>query len=573
MMRPPPLERYQQDPGGFCTEVLGVTYSPDMLRIMESVRDNRVTVVRSANSVGKTICSAWIALWFYLCWPQSKVHTLAAPPKGNLETKLWGEINKIKLKKPALFAGMMPGNLWLSRQKVRRDAVSFLEGIPVPQDADPHLQMASISGSHAPDQLYLVDEGDGVDDAAFDGIDTCMTGPHERMLICYNPRQEVGRPWKLEVEQLANVLEMSALTHPHVVTGQQIWPGAVTREVTVKRINESTRALEPGEEPDGTCFELPDYLVNAIAVNDAGREYAPLRAGWRKVLEYDFWHVVLGKFAPTGSERHYFDRAWLAGRKAHWGQRGDNGTPLYAPAQIIRAHQGKLRTHWELYEMPEKGHRYVLGADCADGIIVLANKSHDADYHSASIYDRDTLRKVASGWGREDCTTEQFADDLYHMAEFYNEAYVIIEINNHGRTTFQRLQDHYRYKNLYYRKVQVKGAGGQPVEHQKLGFETSHTSKIIRDNYLQGLIVDAKNGQSTFDVRGDRCIDQLMQYVKMPGATAGAAAGHDDDVTSTALCALVLCEEPLARRADIYEKAAQQSRRPAAFGNAEGWKR
>ena len=50
----PSLFKYRDDPVGFGEEVLGDDYTEDVKEVMLSVRDNIVTIAKSANAVGKT---------------------------------------------------------------------------------------------------------------------------------------------------------------------------------------------------------------------------------------------------------------------------------------------------------------------------------------------------------------------------------------------------------------------------------------------------------------------------------------------------------------------------------------
>ena len=95
--------QYQNDPVRFGEDVLGETYTADIKRLMESVRDNPVTVAMSANATGKTHGAARIAVWFYKCHSKSQVYSAAAPPESNLKKLLWGEIGGILEKHPDLF--------------------------------------------------------------------------------------------------------------------------------------------------------------------------------------------------------------------------------------------------------------------------------------------------------------------------------------------------------------------------------------------------------------------------------------------------------------------------------------
>ena len=70
-------------------------------------------------------------------------------------------------------------------------------------------------------------------------------------------------------------IKLSAFNHPNVVNGDNRIPGAVTRETTVRRINQWSRQLADGESVDGDCFELPTYLAGALAMDQSGAEYPP----------------------------------------------------------------------------------------------------------------------------------------------------------------------------------------------------------------------------------------------------------------------------------------------------------
>jgi len=95
---------YQSDPVGFGEDVLGERFTDDVKSVLNSVRDNIVTIARSANAVGKTHGAARAAVWFYKVYPDAQVYTGAAPPLSNLERLLWGEIGSLIEKHPAVFA-------------------------------------------------------------------------------------------------------------------------------------------------------------------------------------------------------------------------------------------------------------------------------------------------------------------------------------------------------------------------------------------------------------------------------------------------------------------------------------
>ena len=280
--------------------------------MMESVRDNPITIAKSANATGKTHGAARVAVWWHKCFPDSQVYTAAAPPESNLKKLLWGEIGAIIEKHPKLFEGEAVTNL-----HVQQSAQCFLTGVTIPMSGTAAQRQAKFSGKHAPHLLFIIDEGDAVPDEVYLAIESCMSGGHARLLVMFNPRAEVGEAYRMERDGRANVVQLSAFSHPNVATGIDIIPGAVTRETTVRRINEWCRPLASGEHFDGECFELPAFLVGVSAKSQRGVEYPPLSQGFYKISEPAFSYMVLGRYPAQGSNQ-LISRAWIDAARSRW---------------------------------------------------------------------------------------------------------------------------------------------------------------------------------------------------------------------------------------------------------------
>jgi len=307
--------KYQNDPVGFGTNILKEVYTEDIKRMMESVRDFRVTVAISANGTGKSFSAASLVVWWYKCFPDSKVFTAAAPPEDNLRNILWGEIAKKQSKVPELFEHDKIKDLSISKNKWH-----FVEGVTIPQAGNEAQREAKFSGRHAPHLLFVIDEGDAVPNEVYRGIDACMSGTHDRLLILFNPRAKMGKVYDYIINGIANVVELQAFNHPNVVRGINVIPGAVSREITVQRINEQTRPLLEGEEPDSKCFELPSFLEGSVASHPrSGDPYPPLPPGWRKVKDEcpEFWYKVLAKYPPQGANQ-LVNADWVRDARARW---------------------------------------------------------------------------------------------------------------------------------------------------------------------------------------------------------------------------------------------------------------
>ena len=302
--------RYQDDPVGFARDILGIDFTPDVSRLAESVRDHRVTVARSATGTGKSHGAAAISLWFFVCFKNSRVYTVANPYEN--QKILWGELASMGESLRAL------DGCKITTMHIERSSKDFITALTVPTTGTDEVREGKFSGKHHEHMLFVVDEGDTVPDFAYRGIEGCMSGGHVRLLILFNPRYEAGVPYRHEYERTANVVHLSAFSHPNVLSGKDLIPGAVNREITVQRINEWCRPLAEGEQPGVNCFELPSFLVGSTArKKGTNEEYPPLKAGHYYVNEAAFHYMVLGQYSPMPAQQ-LISREWVNNARSRW---------------------------------------------------------------------------------------------------------------------------------------------------------------------------------------------------------------------------------------------------------------
>lgn len=329
--------RYASDPVGFGTSELGEDYTNEIKVMMESVRDNEVTIATSANKVGKTHAAARVALWFYKSYERAQVYATAAPPERNLKKLLWGEIESMLLKHPHIFADDTATML-----NIQRSPLEFMTGVSIPTSGRKAQREAKFSGKSSPHILFIVDEGDAVPDEIYKAIESSMSGGHARLLIMYNPREKRGEVYRRERDGLANVIHLSAFDHPNVKTGKNVIPGAVTRNATVRRINQWSRPLMESEARDADAYEVPDFLVGTTAIDQRGQEFPPLVGGWRKVTDPALFYMTLGVY-PTADSYQLISDTLVAAARSRW--------DLY------------VSTHGEI---PPEGVRPLMGLDVAE---------------------------------------------------------------------------------------------------------------------------------------------------------------------------------------------------------------
>lgn len=310
-LRRNPNHEFEADPLRFMEERLRVTLTPDVIELVNAVWEYQNVEAKSGNAVGKTHGAAHIIVAFFLIFDDAQVYLAAAPPETNLKLLLWGEVSKIILSHPELFpSSEFKVSLAGMRIERKSDPNSFIQGLAIPVSGDPSKRIARFSGKHAPHLLFALDEADAIPPEIFTAIESCMSGGFSRLLMMFNPRQESGPVHQMERKNQCFVVQLRVFNHPNVVTGRDVIPGAVDREKTVRRINMWTRPLVPGEVPDTECFEVPEFLVGAVALDPQRNPYPPLPAGHRKIHEPSFYYMVLGDY-PAISELQLISRAWV----------------------------------------------------------------------------------------------------------------------------------------------------------------------------------------------------------------------------------------------------------------------
>ena len=305
--------KYQEDPIAFGQEVLRETYTDDVKRLMESVRDYEVTVAISSNGVGKTHAAGRIATWWYKCYPNSQVYTAAAPPEDNLRRLLWGEIGDITHKNPDLFSDDVVGVL-----NIQSDPRHFMTGVTIPMSGDAKTREAKFSGKHAENLMFVFDEGDAIPDEVYDGRESCTSGGKFRTLIMLNPRQQKGAVYRMIRDGHANVVHLSAFNHPNVLTGEEIIPGAVNRNTTARRISQMCRLISESEQVESSdIFDLPDHLVGCEPIDQKGIKLPALKAGRYLVMQPAFCHMVLGTY-PSQAVNQLISKDWISAARMRW---------------------------------------------------------------------------------------------------------------------------------------------------------------------------------------------------------------------------------------------------------------
>lgn len=197
----------------------------------------------------------------------------------------------------------------------------------------------------------------------------------------------------------------------------------------------------------------------------------------------------------------------------------------------------------KVWQKPQEGHEYVIGADVAEGI--------EEDFSVATVMDKGTHQTVARFRG--DMEPADFGEYLALLGRWYNHALIGAEINNHGLTTVQRLRD-VGYANLYRREM---GIDERYEEYtSKLGWRTDiRTKPLMIDGLSEAISTDQIIDYDKIFIR------ECMTYIRDARGRTNAQEGqHDDTVMATAICLQLFEWSPI-----MQHKFAVKSKYPSRY--------
>lgn len=181
----------------------------------------------------------------------------------------------------------------------------------------------------------------------------------------------------------------------------------------------------------------------------------------------------------------------------------------------------------DVWEEPQDGELYVIGADVAEG---RASDGGSHDYSTFEVFNVRTGAQAASYYGRPD--TDAYGNDIALVSGEYNDAIVRIERNGPGLAVINVLSK--LGVRMYQHRVASRGY--TPLEQTVDGWPATRQTKDVRDACLQSALQDAAAGIGDIQLRSPRCIEQLMRYVHLgSGRKGGENGAHDDHNTSVGL--------------------------------------
>lgn len=175
--------------------------------------------------------------------------------------------------------------------------------------------------------------------------------------------------------------------------------------------------------------------------------------------------------------------------------------------------------HLKIYEEPKEKHKYITCVDCARGM--------GMDYSTFSVVDITSIPyKQVATYRNNTIVAMVFPEVIYRVSKQYNNAEVLVEINDIGGQVADILYEDYEYENV----ISTSSSGGsQQISGNydtstKLGVKTSSTVKNLGCSNLKALV---EHQQIIIPDR--ETVDELV-YFSRKGRTFEAIVGHHDDM-------------------------------------------
>jgi len=181
----------------------------------------------------------------------------------------------------------------------------------------------------------------------------------------------------------------------------------------------------------------------------------------------------------------------------------------------------------KIYQQPIKDHNYV--------IIVDVSRGKGLDYSAFTVLDVSEIPyRLVCIYKDNNISPIVYPSIIKKIGDYYNQAYVLVEINDNGQQVVDTLFDDYDYENIL-STVELKGkmslTWGYGNKSQR-GIRTTKSVKRLGCSILKTLIEGQKLLIQDFDT-----IAELSTFIAKSGSYEAEDGSHDDLVMTLVLFA------------------------------------
>lgn len=173
----------------------------------------------------------------------------------------------------------------------------------------------------------------------------------------------------------------------------------------------------------------------------------------------------------------------------------------------------------KIYELPKKGHKYAQVVDTSRG--------KGLDYSAFVIIDVSKIPyNVVCTYKDNDISPILFPSVISKMANYYNEAYSLVEINDNGQQVVDSLFEDYEYENILSTVASKRGVilswmyGGKGGER---GIRTTKSVKRLGCSLMKNLIEGYQLTFQDFEI-----ISELSTFINKKNSYEADIGANDD---------------------------------------------
>ena len=209
-----------------------------------------------------------------------------------------------------------------------------------------------------------------------------------------------------------------------------------------------------------------------------------------------------------------------------------------------------------VYEKPKKESNYIITVDTARGI--------DHDYSAFVVFDITQFPyKTVARYKNNEIKPMLFPSIILDMAKAYNEAYVLVEVNDIGDQVATILQYDLEYENML--MCSMRGRAGQIVgsgfsgKKTQMGVRMTAAVKKTGCSNLKALVEEDKLVTSDYDI-----IAELTTFVQKKQSWEAEDGCHDDLAMCLVIFAWLVAQDYFREMTDndvrkrIYEEQKEQ---------------
>ena len=291
---------------------------------------------------------------------------------------------------------------------------------------------------------------------------------------------------------------------------------------------------------------------------------------------YRYWHdAQRGKNEYTATEVHWSE---VPGRDAVWKEQtikntseqqfkvefeceflGSVDTLISVTKLRNLVFEEPIQTNGKgllIYENPVKGNDYIITVDTARGI--------DGDYSCFIVFDITTFpHRTVARYRNNEVKPMLFPNIITDIANAYNQAYVLVEINDIGEQVASILNYDLEYENLL--MCAMRGRNGQQVgsgfsgSRTQMGVRMTAAVKKLGCSNLKTLMEDDKIETHDYDT-----IAELTTFVQKKQSWEAEDGCHDDLAMCLVIFAWLVAQDYFKEMTDtdvrkrIYEEQKNQ---------------